>query len=83
MFEVFGHPSVYVSVHEHISGTTYPIVTRFSEHVIRSSMVLWRRCDILSICGFHHDVMFPIMARWLPRRHVDTVAATPLQRSAG
>jgi len=49
-----------LSVREHISGTTCPIVTKFFTHVtyICGSVLLWRRCDMLCTFGFMDGDMF-------------------------
>jgi len=46
--------SVCLSVREHISGTTRPILNKFFMHVTytRGSHFLWRRCDMLCISDF-------------------------------
>ena len=51
---------VYVSVREHISGTSGPIFTKFVVHISRDrgSILLWRRCDTLCTSGFVDDVTF-------------------------
>ena len=51
---------IFVSVREDISGTTYPVFTKFSEHVTYGlgAVIRWRRCGKLSISGFMDDVMF-------------------------
>jgi len=52
--------SVCVFVHDHISRTTCPIFTIFFVLVTcgRSSVLLWRRNDVLRISGFVDDVIF-------------------------
>ena len=52
--------SVCLSVHDHIFGTTRPIVTKFFVHVTygRGSILLWQHSDMLRISGFVDDVTF-------------------------
>jgi len=51
---------VCLSVHDHIFGTTRPIVTKCFVHVTsgRGSVLLWRRSDMLCSSGFMDDVIF-------------------------
>jgi len=49
--------SVCLSVREHKSGITRPMLTEFFVHVtyVRGSVLLWRRCDMLCTSGFMDD----------------------------
>ena len=49
-----------LSVHDHIFGTTCPISTKFSMHIIygRGSVLFWRRSDTLCTSGVMDDVIF-------------------------
>ena len=49
-----------LSVHEHISGTAWPIFTKFGVQIPRGLdlVLLWRRCATLCTFGFMDDVTF-------------------------
>jgi len=68
---------VYLSVRDHIFGTTRPIFTNFVVHVSygRGSVLFWRRGDTLCISGFMDDVIFAQKPRLLG-------VAAQLKRSA-
>ena len=69
--------SVCLSVHDHIFGTTRPILTKIFVHVTygRGSVLSRRRSDILCTSGFIDDVMLAHKPRLLS-------VATQLKRSA-
>ena len=52
--------SVCLSVREHVSRTTRPILTELFVHVsyVRGSVLVRRRCDTFCISGFVDDVVF-------------------------
>ena len=52
--------SVCLSVHEHISGSDGPIVTKFCVQILcgRGSVLFWPRCDTLCTSGFVDDITF-------------------------
>ena len=62
---------VCVSVCEHISGTAGTIFAKFVVQIPngRSSVLLWRHCDMLCTSGFINDVTFgrsgPYGDEWL------------------
>ena len=68
---------MYLSVRDHIFGTTRPIFTNFVVHVSygRGSVLFWRRGDTLCISGFMDDVIFAQKPRLLG-------VAAQLKRSA-
>jgi len=68
---------VCLSVHDHIFGTARPIFTNFFAHVTcgRSSVLLWRRSDMLCNSGLMDDVIFAHKPNLLD-------VATQLMRSA-
>ena len=53
-----------LSVHEHISGTAEPIVTKFFEQIPRDrgSVLFWRCCDMLCTSGLWMTSSFAVMA---------------------
>jgi len=72
---------LFVSVREHISGTTRAIFTNVCVrylHVNGRGSVPRRRCDKLRISGFVNDVL--IVHNW-PGRRADTVAANDVRLS--
>ena len=60
----------YLSVRDHIFGTTRPIVTNFFVHVNygRGSIPVWRRSDKLCTSGFMDDVTSAQKPRLSARR---------------
>jgi len=55
--------SVCLSVCSHISKTSSPNFTKFSERIVRSrgSVFLWRKWNTLCTSGFVDDIIIPIM----------------------
>ena len=58
---------VWLSVHDHIFGTTRPICIELVVHVSYGcgSVLLWRRGDMLCTSGFMGDVIFSHKPRLL------------------